>query len=558
MNQKFVTMKTHVSAYIFVLLALIMLPFAGSAQERDLRIFNDSVVEISQIGTNTIRSDFGPFVVRDSLYFTTYSDKVLGQTDKKLRANAFYDLYKAGIDAKGNTTSKREPVPEFLTKFHDGPVAWCAKTGELFVTQSNNIAESESSILMTHEKVKLRIVIAKQLNGKWESITEFPYNDPVYSVGHPAITESGDTLVFSSDRIGGFGETDLYYSIRKDGKWGNPVNMGPQINTSGKEEFAFITNRYFGASYLIFASNGRFGLGGLDLYYTQFPGPNYKVEHFMSPINSSADDFAMMIPPNVEYGYLTSNRPGTGSDDIYKFTFKRIKRSCERELYAFDSSSLRAVPGVRMKFCDQNMFLTDQLGKLTNMPKLNTDCEIVASTFGYYDSKKLLTSNSNDCEAIRRDTIWLDPILGKKIILHNIYYDLDKWNILPEAARELDKLVSFMNANPELTVELSSHTDSRASDKYNQILSQRRAESAVNYVVSKGIDPDRISGRGYGETQLLNKCADGVDCTPEEHRQNRRTEIFIPDFGRAKNVKQTLGDYSDSLPVKSRNQKQVK
>ena len=145
---------------------------------------------------------------------------------------------------------------------------------------------------------------------------------------------------------------------------------------------------------------------------------------------------------------------------------------------------------------------------------------------------------------LSRDTIWMDIIVNQKIVLHNIYYDFDKSDILPESAAELNKLVALMKEKPDMTLQLSSHTDSRGTAKYNEKLSQRRAESAVSYIVSQGISSSRISAKGYGETQLLNKCADRIKCLPQEHRENRRTEIYIPGFGKSENIKQDKGDSS--------------
>ena len=537
--------------YFLLLMMISRISLVGYTQEKSDTIFQGVPEKIFEIKTNTIRSDFGPAVVGDTLYFTTYSDKILGEPDLKLRKSAFYDLYKAAIDKNGNTISKREPLFEFLTKYHDGPVSYCERTGELFVTQSDNVAAAKPTEKSVRDTIKLRIVIAKRVNGKWTNITNFPYNNPAYNVGHPAISITGDTLVFSSDIKGGFGETDLYYSIRKNGKWGLPENMGANINTSGKEEFSFLTHNSTGGCFLIFASTGRFGLGGLDLYYTRFPVNNSKIVHFDPPINTANDDFGMVIPPDREFGYMTSNRPGTGNDDIYKFTFKKpvIKPfngilSPVKELYVFNRRTLRPISSGLVRSCDKQIYLSDQRGEVDMLTNSNENCEVFASKTGYRDVSKVMVAKILKIGEVNRDTIWMEPALGKNITLNNIYYDFDRSDILPEAAKELDILVSFMNENPDLKVILSSHTDSRGNDNYNLKLSQRRAESAVKYIVAHGIQAGRITGIGYGETRLVNKCANGVDCTPQEHRQNRRTEIFIPEFGKALDIMQTEGQYS--------------
>ena len=535
-----------------VLILIICSSFAYS-QSKDLGMFDYSTVKISEIRTNSIHSDFGPAIVEDSLYFTTFNDKLSDKSDIDLKRKEFYDLYKVVVDKQGNPKSNRIPLKEFITRFNDGPVAWCANTKELFVTQNYNDQTDNLKPfqLLTN---RLRITIFKRVNGGWNKDTDFPYNDPKYSVGHPAVTESGDTLIFSSDNPGGYGETDLYYSIRKDGKWEAPVNLGPKINTAEKEEFGFITDDHFGGSYLIFASKRKGGLGGFDLYYTRFPSDYSEIGHFGSPINTKYDDFAMTIPTDAEYGYLTSNRPGTGDDDIYKFTFKRFLKPVEklREVYVFDKTSNHPIPGAKIIFCDKKSYLTDGAGKVAPLPCIETDCTVNAIAFGYTDKSKTLLTCAKNSIGLTRDTIWMNIIVNQKITLRNIYYDFDNWDILPDAAKELDLLVSLMKENPGMKVELGSHTDDRGTEPYNMRLSQLRAKSAVDYIVSKGIEPSRIKGTGYGKTRLIHKAAIGKKCTPEENRENRRTEIFIPGFLRGEEVKQQTGDYSNGKPNASK------
>ena len=543
-------MKSLFVKHNLFLLILMLYASVGYPQSKGKRIFDDSAIKISETGTNSIHSDFGPSLIQNSLYFTTFNDNLVEKSDIKLKNREFYDLYKVSVDKQGNTIGKRSPIEEFVTRFNDGPVSLCPQTGELFVTQNYTDKSVKHKPFQTVIH-RLKIIIAKQINGKWEQVAVFPHNNPGYSVGHPAITESGDTLVFSSDKPGGYGETDLYYSIRKNGKWETPVNLGPKINTVGKEEFAFITDQHFDGQYLIFSSKGRTGNGGFDLYYTPFPSDYSEIGHFERPINSESDDFAMTIPTDSEFGYLTSNRPGTGNDDIYKFTFKRIVKQQLppqkkfRDLYIFNRNSMLPIPEVGVETCDKLVYKTDNNGKIDSLPCLESNCEVKAAKFGYSAITKTLLACNTNTKEFTRDTIWMDVIVNVKIGLKNIYYDLDKWDILPESAKELDLLVSLMKENPEMKVKLGSHTDSRGTKTYNQRLSQLRAESAVNYVVMKGIVRERITATGYGESELLNKCADGVTCTPQEHRENRRTEIFIPGFGKGENIKQGKGDYSE-------------
>ena len=532
--------------YNTLLSGLILFTSVVFAQTKENPIFDQSPVRISEISSNSVHSDFGPAIVRDSLFFTTFNDKLLRKSDDILKKKEYYDLYKAEVDKQGDIIGNREPVEEFITQFNDGPVSWCPKTGELFITQNYT---DQSIKPKPFQKMinRLRIIVAKSINGKWEQISDFPYNNPKYSVGHPTVTESGDTLVFSSDKPGGYGETDLYYSVRKNGKWENPVNMGSRINTKEKEEFAFITDSHFKGRYLIFASKGRPGNGGFDLYYTPYPSDFSQISHFDPPINTPSDDFAMTIPTDAQFGYLTSDRPGTGHDDIYKFTFKRvvIPEVKTRELYVYDKTSLRPIPGVKITSCETKSYLTDKKGKVAGLPCLETECQMNATAFGYPDETKILIACDKTSSEITRDTIWMNIKVNEKITLRNIYYDFDKWNILPDAAQELDRLVALMKENPGMKVELNAHTDDRGTEVYNMRLSQLRAQSAVDYIISRGIDQSRIKGTGYGKSQLIHKGIGGQKCTPEQNRENRRTEIYIPGFLRAEPVKQDKGDYSN-------------
>lgn len=536
---------------IFILFSILISHFICNSQSTKTGLFDMATVKLSEIMSNTIRSDFGPAVIGDSIYFSSFRDAVIDKSDKKLKDKEFYDLYKAAIDVYGNVVSERKPLEEFITRFHDGPISWCAKTGELFVTQSNYVNPLVKYQPFRSEEVKLRIVIAKKVKGKWTVVEEFPFNNVEYSVGHPAINASGDTLVFTSDMPGGFGETDLYLSVRKGGKWNAPVNLGSQINTSGKDEFPFITGNSYSQRFLIFASTGHNSKGGFDLFYKKLNSKD-EVSQFPEPINSTYDDFAMNLPENVEFGYMTSNRPGTGNDDIYKLTFDKDIDYLQ-EIVVINSKTKKPIPGAMVSFGDKKSGMTGIDGKSSFLFKKNAVCTITASAFGYKDNKLAISIGTPKPGITLKDTIPLDIIVNEKIVLKNIYYDFDRWDILPESAVELDRLVSLTKENPKMKVELSSHTDSRGSQQYNLRLSQLRAQAAVDYIVSKGIDKSNVKGVGYGESQLINKCSVAQPCTSAQQRENRRTELFIPGFLTSEPVKQNIGDYSDGKADHTRN-----
>lgn len=500
------------------------------SQERDQCFFNDSVFNISPVSVNTSLSDFGPLVIGDTLYFTSLNDSFKNKKNQK----SYYDLFKSPLDKQGNT-GRRIPVPEFMTRYNDGPTAYCEKTGELFITQ-NYVDPSIKRFPFRDEIIRLRIVIAKKINGKWIMSAEFPYYSPEYSVGHPAITTTGDTLVFSSDMAGGFGESDLYFSVREKGKWGKPVNLGQGINSMGKELFPFITDRGFNGSYLVFASNGRKGKGGLDLYYTKFPIEYSEVEHFADPINTRFDDFGLTIPSGAECGFLTSNRPGAGDDDIYRFTFLRKKEHSIqpqkkfREIYFLNKENLKPISEVSLFTPEKKFYLSDSTGKITTFPLNENDCEITANAFGYTAAKILLKAIHPGQSILIRDTIWMEVYKEQKIILKNIYFEFDKSEILAETAKELDRVVAFLRDNPLYQVQLSSYTDDSGTDAYNLELSQSRADSAVNYMISKGVEKSRISGKGYGKNLPIHRGIPGKPLTLKDHRENRRMEIYLSSY----------------------------
>jgi len=530
------------SSVRYSLFLLVMMLFSSVAYSQSKDIFDNSTIKMSEISTNSIHSDFGPSLVQDSLYFTSFNDKLFEKSDDKLKKKEYYDLYKAAVDELGNVRNKRNPIDEFVTHYNDGPVSWCEKTGELFVTQ--NYADQSLKPFQKYIN-RLKIIVAKQINGRWERTADFPYNNPEYSVGHPALTVSGDTLVFASDMPGGYGSTDLYMSVRNNGNWSTPVNLGSNVNTSDKDEFPFITGNSYSGRFLVFASTGHNSIGGFDLFFKNLNDIKDEVHQFSEPINSTNDDFAMNLPENVEFGYLTSNRPGTGSDDIYKITFDKYLKYLQ-EIFVFDAKTRKPIPKAHVDFCKKNSGETDIDGKVSFLLEMNSLCNVTASALGYLDNSKLIKIGKPKQGSVLRDSIFLEMIVNEKIVLRNIYYDFDKWDILPESAKELDRLASLMSENPDMKVELSAHTDGRGSIEYNLKLSQLRAQAAVKYIISKGIDKGRIAGNGYGKSQLINKC--GKNCTPAQHRENRRTEIYIPGFLRGEPVRQEKGDYSDGKP----------
>lgn len=506
-----------------LLFLLGVLPIFAFAQENN-GFFKNVTTEIEKTGINTVASDFGPSFVEDQLWVSAFTGEEISLLQEGKTKNVFYNVYAIPVDSKGNITGDREIKLEGVSHgYHAGPVSFCPKTDELFVTLSNFENPKIENIVFQKAKIPLKIIVMRKAGKGWDYVRDLPFNSSDYSVGHPAISSSGDTLFFVSDIPGkGKGGTDIYMSVRENGQWSDMKNLGDEINTSGDEMFPYL----FNGNTLIYASNGKEdGQGGLDLYYAERSGNHFGEPQNLTDLNSPEDDFALTIHRDKKTGYFTSKRSGgEGDDDIYKVLFGG---EFQLELLVRDKKSREPFPNARVEFSDGRIMNTGNNGLITRELEPNTDYKATSQIDGYMNDSKSF-STEGKLYGLIRQTLEVEKVeVGQKFEMENIYYDFDKWNILPESEVELDKLVKVMEDNPSWEVELGSHTDSRGSDSYNDWLSQKRSESAVDYIVSHGISRNRITAKGYGETQLVNECDDGVPCTKEQHRMNRRTEFKI-------------------------------
>jgi outer membrane protein OmpA-like peptidoglycan-associated protein len=365
--------------------------------------------------------------------------------------------------------------------------------------------------------------------GKWTSPIPFSYNKvDEYSVGDPFISPDGNTLYFSSTMPGGAGGADIYVCQRSaDGNWSVPVNL-KALNTPGNERTPVLGDDQS----FYFSSDGRIGMGGLDIYSTKMQQMQFSdIKNLGYPLNSPQDDFAY-VKTSALNGYLSSNRMGgQGNDDIYSFAAQQLL-AFKLTGIVFDKRSnlpLRDAIVTLNKVKGQSLKVqTDHTGAFKfNLEQLS-DYQLIGEKTAYRnDLAQLSTKGFTTSTVIERNLYLEKAELEKAIRLENVYYDFDKSNIRPDAAIELNKLVKIMQDNPTIWIELGSHTDSRGNDQYNQWLSQSRANAAVQYIIDQGIDKNRITAKGYGETMLLNKCANGVKCTEADHQLNRRTEFKI-------------------------------
>ncbi len=405
-----------------------------------------------------------------------------------------------------------------------------------------------------------------------------PFGDPKsYSVMHPAVNQEGTILVFSSDKPDGRGGCDLYYSKRDnvDSKWGPLMTFDESINTLGNEVFPSITPD----GMLYFSSDLLPGLGGLDIFRIPLADAiagTGEVEHLGYPVNSSSDDFGWTQDTAGSKGYFTSDRKNT-NDNLYSFYYKvdnsengttpsavkgtggsanngsvikgtsvhditDVNRTVSKsyiEGYVLDKITLKPIVGSTvflLNKLDNKVYIakTDENGKYRFVSPEGDDFTIKAISTGYtndcyaFNATDILDAET-DIQKVPQDLLLGKYIIGKKWKLNNIHYDFDKANIRPDARPILDSLIAILKMYP-ITAELGSHTDSRGSNEYNQRLSQHRADAAVAYLVEHGIARNRITAKGYGETQLLNKCADGVKCSEAAHQANRRTEVKVTGY----------------------------
>lgn len=473
---------------------------------------------------NTRYSEFGGTVVDNELYFS--SSRNILRKNYDLNDEPFLDLYKATIE---NDVVKNAKLlnDEINTRFHESSVAITPDGTRMYFDRNDyfngKYKKSEQGIN------ELNIFYAEKVNGEWGNIQSAPFNNKEFSSSHPAISPDGKTLYFSSDRPGGMGNADLYkVAINEDGTFGEPENLGEGINTEGREVFPFVDAN----GTLYFSSDAHLGLGGLDVFSAPAKGNEFgEVKNLGLGINSSSDDFAFSFNPETEEGYVSSNRAGgKGSDDIYKI--KKIE-SCDLPINVLvvDASTNEPISDARIDLYDnrENKLKsqsTDADGNSEVLVVCDQDHVVQVFKEGYESNAETVAGFNEGEENI---TIALRPIddivEGNIVKLNTIYFDFDRHNIKPQAAFELDKLVELMKKNENMVIKVEGHTDNRGSAAYNLNLSDRRAKSTVQYVISKGISKDRISGEGFGESRPAVDC--GGNCTNDEHQQNRRSEFII-------------------------------
>ena len=491
--------------------------------------------EVQKVRINTEHSDFGTsYYGPDKLVFSSATKNTEGAKIHDWNEEPFLDLFVAQRDAQGYLSNVTPLDGDVNTEYHESSATFTKDGNTMYFTR-NSFTDGKKG-RDKNKTIRLKIYKAiKSGENFWTNVEELPFNSNDFSTAHPALSKDEKRLYFASDRPGTFGMSDIWYvDINEDGTYGAPINLGPNINTEAREGFPFVSEM----NNLYFSSDGHSGLGGLDILVAPLDenGKAGKVTNLGEPANSKKDDFAFIIEENKRIGYLSSNRDGNQgsiSDDIY-----RVQEKCEITITGIvtNAATGEPLPGATVSLLDENnqevaTVTADESGKYNfeALAACDSDYIIRGKSDGCeYNEKLVKTPNKTGTITVPMP-LECDPCppndLGCRLSLQPIYFDFDRYNIRPDAEVELAKILAAMRQYPELVIHIESHTDSRGNDEYNRILSDKRAQSTLNWLVSKGIDKNRLSAKG--ESQLQNRCSNGVECTEEEHQLNRRSMFII-------------------------------
>ena len=475
-------------------------------------------VKSSEISSD--KSDFGAVLYDNSLYFASARNgarKNYGWTEEP-----FLDIYKADYNTDGTITNA-SPVTELNSKWHDGPITISAdgKTA-YFASESYKEKQSSPKDKKANAKYSQVYLFSATKNGdSWGTPSSLPFNDKSFSNSNPSLSRDGKTLYFSSNRPSSVGGTDIWkVAVNADGTYGEPQNLGNKVNTEGNESFPFIADDN---KTLYFASSGKQGFGGLDVY--QIDLTNGEATNLGKPVNTEKDDFAFTFNESKKIGFLSTNR--SGNDDIFI-----VNPICAVDVLIVVTNAktgeILANASVSILDDKKNVIAT-QMSNAKGEVSYKVECDrayvIQASKDGFEGNTFAVTKSKGPKAKVDAALQPIEVIVTEtEIILKPIYFEYDKSNITQEGAFELDKLVQVMKNNDKMVILAKSHTDRRGSDKYNLRLSERRAKSTVQYIISKGIDASRISGKGMGELEPKEVCN---PCTEAQHALNRRSEFLI-------------------------------
>ncbi len=505
--------------------------------------------EIEAMNVNSQFSDHAPsFNHQGQLVFASARNKASSmiKTIHEWDEMPFLDIYEADLSESSKESSDSKRLKgKINTRFHESSTSFSKDGKTVYFTRNNFTkkklgANEEGTILLKLYKASLE-------GDKWTNVEELPFNSNNYSVAHPALSADGKKLYFASDMPGSKGLSDLFVvDVYEDGTFGTPKNLGDKINTEGRETFPYVSD----LGRLYFASDGHVGLGGLDVFVAI---PNERGElsipyNIGKPVNSPEDDFSFVLNEDTKIGYFASNRlGGKGSDDIYRFKqIKDLVTECNQYVSGVvtDANTREIIVNAEVLLMDaENNELKRILTDASGQYRFDIECDRSYALRAYkekYTATEVILSSNNVFEfehnlTMQLGTGGLENVslkpgddLSKLLKLETIYFDLNESFIRKDAEIELQKIIAALKEYPGLKIEVRSHTDSRANDSYNLKLSEKRAQSTVKYIIEKGgIDASRVTGRGYGEIELINRCNNNSKCSEEEHQRNRRSEFIL-------------------------------
>ena len=573
----------------FSFLFLVVFIFIKSTNAQEQRYF------VKNLNLNSKYQDFDLVKYSDSIviFSSTRKQKSIKQPKWIGNNQPYLELYSAKINKDGSFTSIEKFSKTINTKFHDADIAFSKDLKTIYFSRSNYFNKKYTKDTLGRNLIQL-YKARKGENGQWFE-KEMPFNSKDYQTGHPTLNDDDTKLYFVSDMPGGYGKTDVYaVDIHLDGTYSTPKNLGPKINTKGREMFPVILKN----DYLYFSSDGYIdGQGGLDIFSVKLNEgmPEEDAYNLPRPINSYSDDFSISFNKNKNSGYLSSNRPGgKGDDDIYSF-----QSICEQYIKGItyeDVRSLDSIKAMEFYYHDDMKRIRDSISgapsksvvsiennKIIEMASQTAIDSIFNSSGGIkiLPNTKVLLSDVNDQKidstisnekgeyffmincldslkltakkinyttetfqvsstAQNTDTIFVDFRLKEKDILMKgsqqvlnidpFYFDFDRSDISTQSVIGVLTIINILRKYPSLHIEINSHTDSRGKEEYNIKLSNRRSAVMKQWIVARGIDEARITTNGYGESKLMNDCTDGVKCAEEEHAKNRRSEFLITKF----------------------------
>ncbi len=501
---------------------------------------NSGRYTLKKLGVNSKASDFAPAFHGEEIVFSTARDTgIVRRAVHAWNGQSFLNLYKAPVAPDGSL-GEASKFPRLNKKTHESSTALTKDGKTLYFTRNN----SKNNSFKRDEKgvSRLKIYKATLVDGKWTDIAPLPFNSDAYSVAHPSLSPDEKRLYFVSDMPGSIGDSDIFMvEILANGTFGTPTNLGSKINTKSKETFPYVT----ASNVLYFASDGRPGLGGLDIYAMKLEDlDNPYIVNVGKPINTEEDDFSFIIDETSGRGYFASNRTGgQGSDDIYGFKEETpIDLECNTTVdgVVVDKEDQTPLQNAKVAILDgDGTLIAETTSDTDGSFSLEGNCKdgqyrVLTLKEEYNDgteSYTVIDANNTSGLIISMEKTIKKAQEGEDLIaflgLKPVHFDLDKSNIRPDAAEIMDQIVQYLNQFPDLRIEVRSHTDVRASAAYNDRLSKERAEATMAHLIAHGIADERLSGRGLGESELLNDCTSSSKCSDERHQENRRSEFIV-------------------------------